>query len=138
VGTVTDITAAKQAEEKGRQDEHELRRITDAISHIIVVLNPEGRPIYVNQVGLEYMGLSLEEMQAEGSQYRVIHQEDIEKFSGGRENAFLSGVPFECEQRLLRKDGKCRWFLIRYTPSATNRDAWCVGTRRGPTSRIAR
>jgi PAS domain S-box-containing protein len=116
VGTVTDITAAKQAEEKSRQDEHELRRITDAIPHIIVVLNPDGRPVYVNRVGLEYMGLSLEEMQAEGSQYRVIHHEDIEKFSGGRENALLSGVPFECEQRLLRKDGKCRWFLIRYNP----------------------
>jgi formate hydrogenlyase transcriptional activator len=116
VGAVTDVTAAKQAEEKSRQDEHELRRITDAIPHIIVVLNPDGRPIYVNRVGLEYIGLSLEEMQAEGSQYRVIHQEDIEKFSGGREDALISGVPFECEQRLLKKDGKCRWFLIRYNP----------------------
>jgi len=116
VGAVTDVTAAKQAEEKSRQDEHELRRITDAIPHIIVVLNPDGRPVYVNRVGLEYMGLSLEEMQAEGSQHRVIHHEDIEKSRGVRENALLSGVPFECEQRLLRKDGTCRWFLIRYNP----------------------
>jgi PAS domain S-box-containing protein len=114
VGAVTDVTAAKQAEEKSRQDEHELRRITDAIPHIIVVLNPDGRPVYVNRVGLEYMGLSLEEMQAEGSEHRVIHHEDIEKSRGVRENALLSGVPFECEQRLLRKDGTCRWFLIRY------------------------
>src|SRR3984885_952707 len=42
VGAVTDITAAKQAEEKSRQDEHELRRITDAIPQLIVVLNPDG------------------------------------------------------------------------------------------------
>src|SRR3984885_4058647 len=116
VGAVTDVTAAKKAEEKSRQDEHELRRITDAIPHIIVVLNPDGRPVYVNRVGLEYMGLSLEEMQAEGSQHRVIHHEDLEKSRGVRENALLSGVPFECEQRLLRKDGTCRWFLIRYNP----------------------
>ena len=115
VGAVTDITAAKQAAEKSRQDERELRRITDAIPHIIVVLNPDGRPVYVNRVGLEYMGLSLEEMQAEDSQHRVIHHEDIEKSGGVRENALLS-VPFECEQRLLRKDGTCRWFLIRYNP----------------------
>ena len=116
VGTNMDITERKQAEEKIRQDKHELRRITDAIPHIIVVLNPDGRPIYVNRVGLEYMGLSLEEMQAEGSQHRVIHHEDTEKSRGVRENALLSGVPFECEQRLLRKDGTCRWFLIRYNP----------------------
>ena len=42
VGAVTDVTAAKQAEEKSRQDENELRRITDAIPHLIVVLNPDG------------------------------------------------------------------------------------------------
>ena len=116
VGAITDVTAAKQAEENRRQDQRELRRITDAIPRIIVVLNPDGRPIYVNQVGLEYMGLSLEEMQAEGSQNRVIHHEDIDKFRGVRENALLSGVPFECEQRLLREDGQCRWFLLRYNP----------------------
>src|ERR1700723_4721775 len=52
VGAVTDVTAAKQAEEKSRQDENELRRITDAIPHLIVVLNPDGQPIYANRVGL--------------------------------------------------------------------------------------
>src|SRR6201997_5339886 len=64
VGTVTDVTAAKQAEEKSRQDEHELRRITDAIPQLIVVLNPDGRTVYVNRVALEYTGLSIEELQA--------------------------------------------------------------------------
>src|SRR3984885_139429 len=56
VGAVTDITAAKRAE-------HELRRITAAIPHLMVVLNPDGRTVYVNRVALEYTGLSLEELQ---------------------------------------------------------------------------
>jgi formate hydrogenlyase transcriptional activator len=116
VGTNMDITERKQAEEKNRQDEHELRRITDAIPHIIVVLNTDGRPIYVNRVGLEYTGLSVEEMQAEGSPYRVIHPEDIEMFRAVRQNAILNGVPFEGEQRILGKDGKYRWYLLRYNP----------------------
>jgi PAS domain S-box-containing protein len=116
VGTNMDITERKQAEEKNRQDEHELRRITDAIPHIIVVLNTDGRPIYVNRVGLEYTGLSVEEMQAEGSPYRVIHPEDIERFREVRQNAILNGVPFEGEQRILGKDGKYRWYLLRYNP----------------------
>jgi PAS domain S-box-containing protein len=116
VGTNMDITERKQAEEKNRQDEHELRWITDAIPHIIVVLNTDGRPIYVNRVGLEYTGLSVEEMQAEGSPYRVIHPDDIERFREVRQNAILNGVPFEGEQRILGKDGKYRWYLLRYNP----------------------
>jgi PAS domain-containing protein len=43
VGAVTDITAAKQAAEKSRQDERELRRITDAIPRLIIVYGPDGR-----------------------------------------------------------------------------------------------
>ena len=116
VGTNMDITEREQAEEKIRQNEHELRRITDAIPHIIVVLNTDGRPIYVNRVGLEYTGLSVEEMQAEGSPNRVIHPDDIERFREVRQNAILNGVPFEGEQRILGKDGTYRWYLLRYNP----------------------
>jgi formate hydrogenlyase transcriptional activator len=55
-------------------------------------------------------------MQAEGSPYRVIHPEDIERFREVRQNAILNGVPFEGEQRILGKDGKYRWYLLRYNP----------------------
>jgi PAS domain S-box-containing protein len=116
IGAVTDVTAAKQAEEKSRQDEHELRRITDAIPQIIVVLSPDGRAIYVNRVGLEYAGLSIEEMRAESFLDRVIHPEDIERFREVRQDKLLKGAPFESEQRVLGKDGKYRWFLVRYNP----------------------
>ena len=37
-----DVTAAKQAEGRSRQDEDELRRITDAIPQLIIVYSPEG------------------------------------------------------------------------------------------------
>jgi formate hydrogenlyase transcriptional activator len=116
VGTNMDITERKQAEEKSRQDAHELRRITDAIPQIIVVLDPDGRAIYVNRVALEYTGLSIEEVRAESSCDRIIHPEDIERFGEVRQNALLNGAPFEGEQRVLGKDGKYRWFLIRYNP----------------------
>jgi PAS domain S-box-containing protein len=116
VGAVTDVTATKQAEEKIRQDAHELRRITDSISQAIVVYDPDGRPLYVNRVGLEYTGLSMDEVRAENFRARFIHPEDIERFKEVRENAFLEGVPFETEQRGLGNDGKYRWFLTRYNP----------------------
>src|SRR5246127_5092325 len=116
VGAVTDVTAAKQAEEKSRQDEHELRRITDAIPQLIIVYSPEGRAVYLNRGTLDYMGLSLEEVQAESFRDRVIHPDDVERFRIVRQNGLLKGVPFETEQRVLGKDGKYRWFLSRYNP----------------------
>ena len=109
VGAVTDITAAKQAE-------HELRRITDAIPQLIVVLNPDGRTVYVNRVALEYTGLSIEEMQAESSRDRIFHPEDMDQIRGIRQKALSEGVPFETERRVLGKDGKYRWYLLRYNP----------------------
>jgi len=45
-----------------------------------------------------------------------------------------SGLPFEIEQRARRKDGQYRWFLIRYNPFRDERDNWCAGMRREPTS----
>src|SRR4051794_243607 len=51
-GNGTDIHDRKQAEEKLRQNEMELRRITDAIPQAITVLGPEGNALYANRVAL--------------------------------------------------------------------------------------
>jgi PAS domain S-box-containing protein len=116
VGVVTDLTMAKQAEGRRRQDEQELRRITDAIPQLIIVYSPEGRAVHLNRGTLDYMGLSLEEVQAESFRDRVIHPDDVERFRNVRQNGILKGFSFETEQRVLGKDGKYRWFLSRYNP----------------------
>jgi PAS domain S-box-containing protein len=116
LGAAIDVTAAKEAEEKRRQDEHALRRITDAIPQLMVVLNPDGRTVYVNRVALEYTGLSIEEMQAESFPDRIFHPDDNEPLEEVRQNALSEGVPFETERRVLGKDGKYRWYLLRYNP----------------------
>src|SRR5438477_9886491 len=54
--TNTDIENLKRTEEKLRQDERELRRITDAIPLTIVIQRPDGAPICANQVVLGYGG----------------------------------------------------------------------------------
>ena len=43
VGAVTDVTAAKQAEEKIRQSETELRQILDFAPQQVAVLGPDGQ-----------------------------------------------------------------------------------------------
>jgi PAS domain S-box-containing protein len=116
VGAVTDVTAAKQAEEKSRQDAHELRCIIDSIPQVIGVHNLDGEVIHANRAALEYHGLSIEEVRAESFRDRVMHPEDVERLREARRNALLNGVPFEIEQRVLGKGGKYRWFLTRYNP----------------------
>jgi PAS domain-containing protein len=60
VGAITDITAAKQAEDKIQQSEMELRQMLDLAPQHIAVLGPDRSRLYLNQSGLDYWGLTLE------------------------------------------------------------------------------
>src|SRR6266403_836224 len=115
-GTSTDIEDRKRAEEKLRQDEGELRRITDAIAEPIGVLAPDGSTLYANQMMLNYVGLSLEDIKADGRPAEILHPDDLERNRDERQRGLSRGEPFQVEQRLRRKDGQYRWFLARFNP----------------------
>lgn len=115
-GTRTEIEDRKRAEEKLRQDERELRRITDAIDQRIAIHGPDGKMLYANRVMLEYSGLSIEDVMADDFRARLVHPDDLERSRAERQQGLERGVPFELELRARRKDGQHRWFLIRYNP----------------------
>src|SRR6202165_1040286 len=115
-GSNTDIEDRKRAETKLLEEERELRRITDAIPQTIVVLDAKGHPLYANQAMLDYTGLTMEDVVTSAYRARIFHPEDLERLREERETALARGLPFEIEQRALRKDGQYRWFLIRYNP----------------------
>src|SRR5579864_1058495 len=115
-GTCTDIETLKETEAQLREDERELRRITDVIPQAIVVQDPSGVPIYANQTTLDYTGLKAEDVIAPLFRERIFHPDDLERLREVRKAALAHGVPFELEQRARRKDGQYRWFLIRYNP----------------------
>src|SRR5437899_1217035 len=108
--------ASRRVEPQLRADEDELRRITDLIAQTIIVLGADGRPLYANRFVLDYFGLALEDVQADGFRERVFHPEDVARLRDERRSRLLGNEPFENEQRALGKDGKYRWFLIRYNP----------------------
>ena len=114
--TATDIDDLKRAVARLRHDERELRRITDAIPHTIVTQTPDGTPLYANQAVLDYTGLTMEDVITSDFRARIFHPEDLERLRDERQAALARGLPFEIEQRALRKDGQYRWFLIRYHP----------------------
>src|SRR6201993_3008388 len=115
-GTCTDIETLKQTEAQLREDERELRRITDLIPQTIVVQDPSGTPIYANQATLDYTGLTAEDVIAPFFRERIFHTDDLERLREQRKAALARGLPFEIEQRARRNDGQYRWFLIRYNP----------------------
>src|SRR5580700_9707982 len=120
-GVSTDIENRKQTEEKLREDERELRQITDAIPQAVVVQDPVGLPIYANRAALDYTGLSADDVMAPNFRERIFHPEDVEKFRNERKAALARGLPFEFEHRALGKDGQYRWFLIQYNPFRNER-----------------
>ena len=131
LGTITDLLEndRKKAAEALQFNKNNLSLITDLIPTHIHVLRTDGSVQYVNQAVLEYFGVTLEEVRREDYRARFFHPEDIERLREERRQSLLLPVPFENEQRVLRKDGEYRWFLIRYNPMLDelgNIDRWYV------------
>src|ERR1700687_2890067 len=122
-GSNTDIEDRKRMEKKLHEEERELRRITDAIPQTIVVLDPKGQPLYANQAMLDYTGLTMQDVIASDFRARTYPPEDLERVLEERKAGLARGLPFEIEQRVLRKDGQYRWLLLRYKPFHDERGA---------------
>jgi formate hydrogenlyase transcriptional activator len=118
-GTSTDIDDRKQAENRLRLGERELRQLIDHLPQFVLVLDQQGSLLQANKTMLDYNGYTLEEMTGTGSgdrHRRDLHPDDLERVQSERRAGLSRGVPFESEKRLLGKDGRYRWFLFRYKP----------------------
>ena len=114
-GLHTDIDDQRRAEERVRQSERELRQILDLTPQHITEFGPDGSRLYNNRAALDYHGLTLEEWQRAESQ-TLLHPEDAERVTREQPGNFQSGSAFETEMRLRKRDGQCRWFLVRFRP----------------------
>ena len=119
----------QKSEEALRTNERNLSLITNVIPTFIHVLRTDGSVLYVNQAVLGYTGLTLEDVRREDYRARVFHPDDVERLRAEGGESLLDPVPFENEQRVLGKDGKYRWFLMRYNPLLDEQekiDRWYV------------
>jgi PAS domain S-box-containing protein len=81
----------------------------------VVGSDPNRTRLYVNQAALDYFGLTLDEWQSLPAR-DFYHRDDWERMLRDTESEFSNGLPHEVEVRFLRKDGKYRWFLLRWNP----------------------
>src|SRR5882762_538304 len=115
VGAVMEVTAAKDAEERIRQNERELRTTLEAIPAAVTSARPDGSVDFVSQSWLDYVGCSREETLGWGWT-TTVHPEDLDRVLNNWQAASAAGEPVEIELRHRRPDGKYRWFLARAVP----------------------
>jgi PAS domain S-box-containing protein len=78
--------------------------------------------LYANRIGLDYVGLSLEEWRQTPGTFvsfrsSFIHPDDRERAARTySDSARPGGSTFELELRLRKRDGSYRWFLVRFNP----------------------
>ncbi len=109
-------TALTRAFEQIEKSEAQLRHIVDAIPQMIVVMNPDGAVLYMNQTMLDYTGHTIEEAMATDCRHRTFNQEDVARIQDERLESLSRRLPFQNEKRILRKDREYRWFLFHYNP----------------------
>jgi PAS domain S-box-containing protein len=119
-GTVIDVTERRAAEERIRGQEAELRQMLDFTPQLVAVFGPGGERLYTNRIGLDYVGLSLEEWrQTPGNFFssQFFHPDDRERAARTHSDSARSGgSAYELELRLRKRDGTYRWFLVRFNP----------------------
>jgi PAS domain S-box-containing protein len=113
---LTDIDDLKKAEEALQSSERNLSLTINTIPTFIQVSRPDGTVLSVNQAVLDYHGITLQDVQKEDFRSRFYHPDDAERLREERKEALKRPLQFEYEQRALGKDGKYRWFLVRYNP----------------------
>src|SRR5467141_3859821 len=98
------------------EQEAELRQILDFTPQLIAVYGPNRERLYVNRVGLEYLGLTLEEWRQTPARGAFVHPDDRGQEQEYFDGAVSTGSAYELELRLRKGDGSYRWFLARSNP----------------------
>src|SRR5207245_10551727 len=94
----------------------ELRQILDFAPQLVSVYGPNRERLHINRVGLDYLGLSLEEWRQTPESGAFVHPDDRGQEQEYFDRAVSTGSAYELELRLRKGDRSYRWFLARSNP----------------------
>ena len=108
IGTNTDITARKQAEEALRENEQHFRTLANGGSTLIWTASLDKLCNYFNEPWLRFTGRSLEQEIGNGWAEGV-HPDDFDRCLETYVTSFDQGKPFSMDYRLRHAEGDFRW-----------------------------
>jgi PAS domain S-box-containing protein len=116
MGTNTDISTRRQAEQALRDSEERLRTLIETIPQIVFTSNLDGTSDFHNPQTLAYTGLSAQQLREWGWR-EVYHPDDLPEVLETYRRALAGDAPCTLGTfRLRRHDGAYRWFLISVGP----------------------
>ncbi|HKC94262.1 MAG TPA: PAS domain-containing protein [Nitrospira sp.] len=107
--------ALHKALDEIKKSEAKLRQVIDTIPTTAWTARPDGYCDFLNQVWLEYAGMTAEQARGWGWA-EAIHPDDREQLVEEWQSSLASGIPVDTEARIRRFDSSYRWFLIRSNP----------------------
>jgi len=116
VGTNTDISRRRRAEQALRESEEKLRTLIETIPQILFTSNLDGSSDFHNAQTLAYTGLTARQLRDWGWR-TVYHPDDLLLAMEAYRRAVAGGKPCTIGTfRLRRHDGAYRWFLVSVGP----------------------
>jgi two-component system sensor histidine kinase/response regulator len=110
LGTATDITTRKQAEEALAKSRDFYLTLFESFPTLIWRAGLDAKCNYFNQSWLNFTGQTLEQELGDGW-LQGVHPDDLEDYVRTYLHSFEARQPFEMEYRLRRSDGEYRWLL---------------------------
>ena len=115
IGTVQDITARKQAEEKLQRSEALYRAIGESIDYGVWVCDANGRHTYASPSFLKMVGITQEQCSNLGWG-NVLHPDDAERTIAAWQDCVRTGGTWDIEHRFRGTDGQWQHVLARGVP----------------------
>ena len=111
VGTNTDISARKAAEQRLRDSEARFRAVAEALPQAVYTTRADGVRDYVNRYWHDYTG-----EQDFSTWQSFVHPEDVDGVLAEWQASISTGEPFDSHYRYRRADGVYLWHLSRAVP----------------------
>ena len=110
-----DITALKQAEQALKESEEQLRLITENMSDIVCLHQPDGRYLYVTPSSQTLLGYSPAELIGRDP-YERVHPDDADRIRRMSHQRVLKGLSACVTYRARRKTGDYIWLETLTSP----------------------
>jgi PAS domain S-box-containing protein len=115
IGSQTDVTERKRAEEALQQSEHFYRQTVDSIPGMVFTNLPDGNCDFVSEQWVNFTGIPAEQHMGRGWA-KVLHPEDRQSTLDAWQAAVDGSGRYDLEYRIRRKDGEHLWFKVRSRP----------------------